>query len=29
MLEDIRWETSGGLFGDLVCGRFALFLGSR
>ena len=26
--EDIRWERSGGVVGDLVLGRFALFLGS-
>lgn len=26
--EDIRWESSNGVLGDLVQGRFALFLGS-
>ena len=26
--EDVRWEASDGVVGDLVLGRFALFLGS-
>jgi hypothetical protein len=26
--EDVRWEPSGGLLSDLVCGRFVMFLAS-